>query len=53
MVLVFMCENNGIQVPDPFSEHLLPEVGAGVYHQAQVIRLDMDGRSESLISEVK
>ena len=47
-----MSEDNSIESFDSLTEHLLPEVRPGVYHQAKAINLDMDRGSEALVVKV-
>ncbi len=52
MVLVRVCIKYPIQRPDIFPQHLLPEVRAGIDHDAKPFVADMDRRPEPVVFRV-
>lgn len=53
MVFVLMGIKDGIQATDFFPEHLLPEIGTGIYDDAFSVNVKVDGCPESLIPKIQ
>jgi hypothetical protein len=52
VVLVAVCNENGIQFFDLFPQQLLPEIGAGVNHNNFFSGFNKDGRPQALVFPV-
>jgi hypothetical protein len=53
VVLVFVRKQEGVQRLDPFAQHLLPEVGSRVDHEAFVADLQVHRNAQPLVAEVQ